>query len=117
MPGNFSPGQQGSSAQSHGGVRVVPARMHRAIILRFIGYFICLQDRQRIHIGANGDTAALIISQVCNDTCPSYTTADFIAKLLQLLSYALRRAQLVEAKLGVHVKIPAPFDDVFLDMI
>ena len=50
-------GQVLCRAKQHGGVAVMAAGMHDACVLRGIGRAGLLQDRQRVHVGAQADRA------------------------------------------------------------
>ena len=53
--------QGGGGAQQHGGVAVMAAGMHAALVLADVIEGIDFRDRQRVHVGADADAAAGIV--------------------------------------------------------
>jgi hypothetical protein len=58
VPSKFGWRQVFCRPQQHGGVTVVAAGVHAAIVAGTVGKQVLLQQRQGIHVGAQGDGAA-----------------------------------------------------------
>ena len=103
------PVQRQRDAQQHCSMRVVPARMHDARILRAIGCLAFLGDRQGVDVRAQGHDRS--VSAGGRDRC--YHSPPAVRHLIidlggrQLLSDIRRGGKLLRTQLGVLVQVPS----------
>ena len=107
-------GEQFRHAKQHGGVRVMATGMHRPGILRRILSTGRLQNRQRIHIGADADDR-LAFTQVTNDPGLGHAGLRFNAITFERIRHQPRRALLLKAQLRVGMDIAPPGDQLLMD--
>src|SRR5699024_1350553 len=110
-------GEHLRSAQEHGRVRVVPAGVHVAVPLRGVGQAGLLLRRERINVRAQGYAFAALSALYLAYEARGLKQAAGYAHFAQLLGYALRRAELLEARLRVHVEVAAHLHDVGEDLV
>ncbi len=106
-------------AEQHRGVPVMAAGMHMARRLRRIGLAGFLDDRQRVHVGAQPDHRAL--SQPAADDRDNARAADTGDDVVatgrtQLFGNKSGGARKVEADLGLLMQQPAPAGNILLHL-
>ncbi len=98
--------EQVRHAQQHGRVAIVAAGVHIAVRLRAIGCVVGLDDRQRVHIGADGDRWPIAVAQLANDAGDADAGAHLdAADLAQRVGDQRRGAHFLEGQLGVAVDL------------
>jgi hypothetical protein len=101
----FGFGQLLRSAQQHGGMPVVAARMHGACVFTRIGLLRFLLDGQGVHVCADGDAFAFTIFQCGHQAMATHIAGDVITPALQLIGHPLRGRFLLERKLRETVQM------------
>ena len=93
-------------AEEHRGVRVVAAGVHDSLGRAAVRHVVLLGDRQRVHVGAQGDdTAGPAAAQDADDTGAGHRVAHLEAERPQLVGDELPGALLAVAQLGVGVEV------------
>jgi hypothetical protein len=119
LPAHRGEGLRG--AHQHRDVRVVAARVHDAHLLpvdlradaRAEGEVDLLGDGQGVHVRAEGDDRPRAPAvQHADDAVTADARTHFDAKPAEMCSDELRRARLLERKLGVLMDVAAPGDDL-----
>ena len=102
-------GEVARRAQQHGGMPVMAAGMHAAIVARAVGKAVGLLDWQRVHIGAQADAARrAAAAQDADDAGAADAAMHHAAEPRQPLGHQIRGAPLLEAELGMGVDVAAP---------
>ncbi len=95
-------------AQQHGGVAVMAAGMHLAVVGGAMGERVALLDRQRIHVGAEADAAGRVAApDGADDAGLGEAAMHLAAELLELGGDEVGRAALLESELGMGVDVAA----------
>ena len=93
-------------AQQHRGVTVMTAGVHAALVLAAVIEGVVFVHRQRIHVGAQPDRLGIVADpDRAHDSGLADAGGDLAAPLLQFLRHDLRRAHLLEAKLGMGMDV------------
>ena len=87
---------------------VVAAGVHATVVLRPIWDVVGLVDRQGIHIRPQSDRGTIAGSKNADHASLADVAVNLAAELGKLASDKLRRAVLLEAKLGVCVQVLPP---------
>ena len=99
-------------AEQHGGVAVVAAGMHTARIFRSVGQAGVFEDRQRVHVGAQGDGLSRPVLPALDDPDnPGATDAgdDLVAaEIPQFGGDRLGGAEYVLEQFGMLMQVSAP---------
>ena len=101
-------------AEERGRVRVVPAGVHRAVVLRDEVERVLLADRQRVHVGAEGERGAgLRAPNRCDDArLRDARLHGHAVEIAQRFGDERGGGVLLERELGVAVERPPRGDDV-----
>ena len=92
--------------QQHGGVTVVAARMHAALVRAAMVEGVELVHRQRIHVGAQADGAWIVADpDGADDTGLADAGRHFQAPLLQLLGHDGAGPLFLEAQFGMGMNV------------
>ena len=95
-------------AEQHGGVAVMAAGMHAAGVLAGVRQAGRLQDRQRVHIGAQSDRGlAVAVAQHANDAGLADAAMHLDAPFLQLARDEIRGAVFLQPEFGMGVDVSA----------
>jgi hypothetical protein len=89
-------------------MHVVAAGMHHPCDLRGIGNFICLLDRQGIHVRPEGNPGTFV-AQITYNTCFAHATARIDAQFIESFGHFLGSSMLLERKLGMAMDVSARF--------
>ncbi len=98
-------------AQQHGRVAVMTAGVHLARRFGFVGDAGRLDDRQRVHVGAQADGAARALAALDHTDDPGAPKSRHhlvAAEFLQLLFHDASGAEDIEHEFGVTVQILPP---------
>jgi hypothetical protein len=110
-------GQIFRRAQQHGGVAIMTAGMHLAMGFRGIFHARRLDDRQRVHIGAQADNAArrigLALDHAHNAGPPDAFNHLVASERPQQFHHLASRSLHVEQEFRVFVEIVAPGGDLW----
>ena len=102
-------------AQQHRGVAVMTAGVHPAGVLAGVRQVGGLQDRQRVHVGAQAHRGfAIAVAQHADHAGLADAAMHLDAPFLQLVGHQLRRAVFLQAKLRMGVDIAADGDKLVL---
>src|SRR4029079_9712852 len=91
-------------------VTIVAAPVHAPVVARAVREVVFLLHRQRIHVGAQADASAAVVSPSWNDgddASAAYTGVMLDLPGGELIADEARRAVLFEAEFGMRVKIAA----------
>ena len=103
-------------AEQHGRMRVVPARVHDAVVFRLVRDVVLFLQGQRVHVGAQCDACrALPGLQVGDDAAFGPAESLFDDRVPELFEYCddlLRRLDLFPGQLRIHVEMPPEIDDL-----
>ncbi len=96
-------------ANQHGGVAVVAATVHEALLARLPGEVVVLGQRQGIHVGtqADGPTAVAPL-QATDDAGTGQTAIDLQAVAAECLGDDRRRTEFLERQFRMGVQVMAP---------
>jgi hypothetical protein len=98
--------------QQHGGVAVVAAGVHAAVVLRAVREVVLLLQRQRVQVGAQADGAlAVAAAQHADDAGAGDAGVHLEAPFAQLVGHDLRGAVLLEAEFRVGMDVAAQRDE------
>ena len=109
--------EHGRCAQQHGGMPVMPAGVHDALVFGLEGHLSLLRDGQRVHVRADGQPAAALLSLAAYQLAHHAVVRQAHmgdAQMAQLPADHPRGALLLKGQLRVGVKIPPQGDDVLL---
>jgi hypothetical protein len=98
---------------------VVPTGVHHARRLRAVGHIVLLVDRQRIHIKTQQHRALprLAAAEQANHAGLADAGHHLIAQRPKLLGDHTRGADLLEAKLGVHMQVAPDSDQLVVECL
>src|SRR5690606_13851682 len=106
---SLAPGEDLGSADEHGDVRVVTARMHDAGDGRAVLDVVLLVDWQRIHVRAQGHGGSGAARELGHDTGPAHPGPYGEAQLRDVTGCSRRGPCFAEAQLGMAVNVaPEP---------
>jgi hypothetical protein len=92
----------------HGGVAVVPAGMHHAIVHAAVTKGVGFMDGQRVHVGPQAQTLVPAAAhQLRHQACSGQPARDGVAPAFQLLRNQGRGAKLLQAQLWMAVQVLA----------
>ena len=94
-------GQQPPHPKANGGVNVMAAGMHQALLAGGIGKMGALLDGQGIHVGAQGDQRSLLRAQFRDHPRAAHPFAHLPAPAAQLARHQRGRLLLMATQLGV----------------
>ena len=98
-------------SQQHGGVPVMAAAMHLALVLRAVAEGVCFLHVEGIHVRPQADGAAVV--GLCALQCSHHAGAGqpamhVVSELGELAGNEIGRAEFLECRFGMGVKVPAP---------
>ena len=99
-------------AEQHGGVAVVTAGVHGAGLGRFIGQIARFGNRQRVHIGPQGDGFARPLAGENSDHAAWRKPRYRQAHALQLGCYFIAGCLFCPGDFGAGMDFPAPGNDL-----
>jgi hypothetical protein len=95
-------------AEQHRGVAVMAAGVHHARLRRLVGYVVRLEDRQRIHVGAQADRdRAVAFAQHADNAGPADAAMHLDAERFELPGHDVGGAMLGKPDLGIGVEVAA----------
>ncbi len=101
-------GQVAGGAEQHGGMAVVAAGVHLALVFRVMREFVQFAQRQRVHVGAQANHAGRGAgAQHADHTGFGDAAMDFQAIAFQLAGHDVGRPVLVEGQFGMGMDVTA----------
>ncbi len=105
-------GKLARRCEQHRGVAVVPARMHHAAFAARVGQAGGLDDRQRVHIGADAQPpGAVAPPQHAHHPGATQAQVYLVAPPAQLFGHQCAGAVFLETELGLAVDVEADGDE------
>ena len=97
-----------AAASKRGGVAVVAAGVHLAVVAAGVGQPGGLDDGQRVHVGADADAlAAVAVAQPADDAGAAQAAVHLVAPGGQALGHQVAGGMLLEGQFGVLVDVVA----------